>query len=280
MSYPAIEWAKRQKIGSPIGKAILRALADYADEAGACYPSQASLADECECSVRSIGQWLSTLEEMGLLIRQVRRREDGYRTSDLIVLALTSHAGGSGEVGSHAGGSPENPAILTGRRCRPINRTISMNHQTLVASATNAPAAPSRFAEFWSIYPKREGGNPKRKAEQLFAGLVKRGIPEQRIIDRAKLLATRHPKPSQFVPMAKTWLAGEDFEDDVSPPKPANDQQWGKRLDYARKRREWAIEEWGPMPGQSGCRVPAGLVADGDGIGWKDRSERLTAAYA
>lgn len=50
----------------------------------------------------------------------------------------------------------------------------------------------------------------------------------------------------------------------------SSDEQWSKRLIYARKERVWSTSEWGAPPGAPGCRVPRQLVEPGDGDGWKE----------
>lgn len=57
--------------------------------------------------------------------------------------------------------------------------------------------------------------------------------------------------------------------DGFLPQKPvSDDEQWRKRLVYARRERRWG-EEWGPKPGDPGCLVPSHLLVDGDGSGWE-----------
>ncbi len=51
-------------------------------------------------------------------------------------------------------------------------------------------------------------------------------------------------------------------------PTPANDEQWQKRLQFARDRREWALGELGANAGRGGCLAPSHLIQPGDGQGW------------
>ena len=48
-----------------------------------------------------------------------------------------------------------------------------------------------------------------------------------------------------------------------------DDEKWKTRLGHGRIRKVWA-SQWGPIPGQPGCRVPAHLLERGDGEGWQD----------
>lgn len=90
MSYSAMAWAREIKTGSATIKSVLLAVANYADEEGVCWPSQEQLAEDTELSRHSIMRALDQLEEMGLLSRERRHRGDGSRSSDLIMLDLSS----------------------------------------------------------------------------------------------------------------------------------------------------------------------------------------------
>lgn len=43
---------------------------------------------------------------------------------------------------------------------------------------------------------------------------------------------------------------------------------WQKRLSHARTKGWWGSSQWGPAPGQPGCRIPNHLLLPGDGVGW------------
>jgi len=122
MSFQAMKWAIKQKVGTAMGRAILFTLADYADEKGQCYPSQATLSNDCECSLRSVTHWLKKFEEIGIIVRNERRRKDGYRTSDAIQIQLhkTSYSSFSQE-----NDSCENNSNLT--RNQYVARTFQNN---------------------------------------------------------------------------------------------------------------------------------------------------------
>lgn len=75
MSVQAIAWALSQETGSPSAKLVLVALANYADQHGVCWPSQALLARQSEQSVDSIQRRLQELVERGFLAKKTRRRQ-------------------------------------------------------------------------------------------------------------------------------------------------------------------------------------------------------------
>lgn len=68
-----------------------------------------------------------------------------------------------------------------------------------------------------------------------------------------------------------------DWLQNSTPPKlePAtigqSDDDWLRRLRFARMKLAWSANEWGPMPGQVGCKVPKHLLEPNDGKGWADQ---------
>lgn len=84
-------WAVKQKVGNATGKAILLMLANYADDAGECFPSQEKLAVECECSIATVQRWLKAFEEAGALTRRKQYGEHGYRRADRLTLRTDLH---------------------------------------------------------------------------------------------------------------------------------------------------------------------------------------------
>lgn len=88
MSFQAMAWAASQTTGAPARKALLMAIANYADEKGVCWPSRETLADDSEQSVDSVDRHLRELEASGFIKRSKRegRRSDGGEQSRLITL--------------------------------------------------------------------------------------------------------------------------------------------------------------------------------------------------
>lgn len=91
MSFQAIRWAEQQKTGDNISKAVLVALASFADKDGFAWPSQLAVAEKCELAVRTVRYAMKRLEAGGFIIREKRgcaaRRA---RISDLILLGVPS----------------------------------------------------------------------------------------------------------------------------------------------------------------------------------------------
>ena len=89
MSFAALDWAWKVRTGNAGRKAVLMALAQFADEDGVCYPGQETLATHTELSARSVRDHLAQLEADGLLVRTERRWADSKkRRTDLYQLQI------------------------------------------------------------------------------------------------------------------------------------------------------------------------------------------------
>ena len=68
-------------------KVLLLVLANYANEFGISWPSQKTLADQTALGERTVRRVLADMELRGVIRRIVRRRGNGSRQSDMILLA-------------------------------------------------------------------------------------------------------------------------------------------------------------------------------------------------
>ncbi len=83
MSIEALNWARKTHCGDAMAKSLLRAIGDYADEAGLGWPSLGRLADDCDMSVDSVRRRLKVLEEIGVIAtRRAWMDEHGRRNHD------------------------------------------------------------------------------------------------------------------------------------------------------------------------------------------------------
>lgn len=88
MSVKAMSWAWDQKGLSEGEKLLLMALADHADDDGICWPGQKRLAEKVGCTDRTIRTRLTRMETEGLIRRERRKTQSGFRSSDRIFLHL------------------------------------------------------------------------------------------------------------------------------------------------------------------------------------------------
>jgi hypothetical protein len=95
-----------------------------------------------------------------------------------------------------------------------------------VASATR-PSEDLKFEEFWKSFPRRDGPNPRKPAEQKFAALVKTGVDPDVMIQAAKQLAADEAKRgnigTRFIPQAVTWLNQQRWADHAASAFAADD---------------------------------------------------------
>lgn len=127
------------------------------------------------------------------------------------------------------------------------------------------------FEAFWSAYPT-DPGMSKLKAFKAWDGLE----PEERVRATATIPAFRKwvskQGPEYRTLHAVRFITQKRFEGfSVTTDGTAEIKiDWGKRLSFARQKRQWDVRNWGPMPGQPGCTVPADVLLSGDGVGWSE----------
>jgi hypothetical protein len=110
-----------------------------------------------------------------------------------------------------------------------------------VAPATRPSDGP--FEEFWKVYPKRDGANPKAPAKKKFMFHVKSGIDPAAIVSGANRYAAEMRSKGQigspYVAQAMTWLNQQRFDDYQPPPTagPTNAPPPGAPTDEELRKR-------------------------------------------
>ena len=145
---------------------------------------------------------------------------------------------------------------------------------------------PEGFEEFWENYPIRAGTRDRKGAVKAFRAAVNRGAEQPKIIAGAKAYADYERCVGKFgteyVRRATTWLNADGWNETYLAPPPVRSGHGNgvaqpeplshlrARLISARERKMWDRREWGPMPGEPGCRVPSELLLPTDGQGWTE----------
>jgi hypothetical protein len=119
-------------------------------------------------------------------------------------------------VASEALAEPEQDAIPEKRREEDIEKRTREEEETdsrSVADATRPNA--SDFDEFWKAYPRRDGPNPRKPAEQKFNALAKTGVDPAMMIAAVKRMALDQARDigTRFIPQAVTWLNQQRWTD-------------------------------------------------------------------
>jgi hypothetical protein len=202
MSFQASNWAVTVKTGSPSGKAVLMAIANYAGSHGECYPSIATLAEDSEQSEDSVRRRLAELVERGIIARLERTRKNGSRTTNKLVLLFSDEAKAyarglgwdGGAIANCEGGPLANceGAPRTGARGalalvrppeQPLNNQINSplppkgaGEGDLLSDENQIPPPPCDWWRFEANWPWQTGEG-KGKAERAFKRLSK---PDQK----------------------------------------------------------------------------------------------------
>lgn len=142
MSFQALAWAWEQRTGSAGRKAVLGALAQFADEHGVCYPSQETIARHTEQSVRTVREHMAALETAGFITRVGRKKADGTINSDLIQLNIQRQISPTADFA--CGEKPQNPAAKIA--AKPVSKT-NYEPSGKKQSARAKPAQPDLPAD-------------------------------------------------------------------------------------------------------------------------------------
>ena len=126
MSFRVLAWAQSVRTGSASTKAVLMAIAAIVNDDGEGFPSQQRIADDSELSIRSVKRAMDELETAGVLTRERRYREGGYRTSDAIKIdtSKTAFLGAKKSRDTMSGDTVSNLRCHSGL-AEPVNEPVS-----------------------------------------------------------------------------------------------------------------------------------------------------------
>jgi predicted transcriptional regulator len=264
MSGVALVWAANVRGLKPATKIVLIQLSDrHNKDTGRCDPSIKTLSDDCEMDRTTVMRHLTKLEELGLLTRVTRGREDGGRDKNSYILHMpkqevttvseatatqvslgvkSQNATGvksqnDGGLSRNFGGvKSQSYATLTCKE--PVSEPeeeLSLFGEADQAESSDAQFE-SQFAEFWQAFPTgRKTDKPKAIVafKKALDGKL-RGVPKvdaATIIAAAKRYAASNPDPN-FVPIPTTWLNGARWDQwpEVSdlPRRSLLGPQWGE----------------------------------------------------
>lgn len=169
MSFETQAWAKAQRTGSVGCKAVLMALAEYADERHSSFPSQERLAFDTEQSVSTVYRYLKALTKMGLVIvEQCVDADTKRRKTNRYVLRVEPSVNLTGGARSTGHDEPKPigqmaEAHLFSEEPREKSQSLSSDGRRtypLPSAVQDGRAAyPDEFETVWRIYPPRRNNN-------------------------------------------------------------------------------------------------------------------------
>ena len=199
---------------------ILLAMADFADDDGVCWPSQARLMGKARCSERTVRDAVKRMVADGVV--EIVSESSGRTSHRYRIRTRQILPPGNMEQ--------PNPAIYD---TSPGNMPPE-NHQE---PPTRTITTPDGFDEFWSAYPRREG---KVASERAYRAAVKRESASALIAAaHAYASATRNTE-KRFIKQASSWLNGGFYDahaEESSAPKrvwycPECDEYLGDKPDH------------------------------------------------
>lgn len=272
MSTEAVTWAKLYKAQNATEKAILLILGDYANGDGVSWPGQQSISEQACCSKRTVIRVLDSLEERGIIARRERRRPDGSRTSDEIVLVAFlqgDNLSPSAEPRCHPVQAKVTPCPSSGDTMSPLTTfEPSEEPSENQARAKKSSSMPSdaECDAFQAAGPAQWFVSIARASRPLIlsrAALRLGGM--EKLIAAARTYSKRIEDADSKPVSLNRWLQDWDLVRECAEsgssrlPMPETPKAWARRVAHYQKTGEWLAA--GPAPEKPGCLAPAEVLA-------------------
>lgn len=250
MSHQATNWAIKQRGIRPAAKIVLWHLCDRFHPDHGCFPSQETLAYDCEMSRASINRCLSELEAANLIRRHQRvdpKTKKQTSTEYTFAFQFSMSQNETRDTGAVSQNEAE-PCLKMDEsrvsKCdtNPVREPLIEPVKTrecaydLFSANEKTEKEEDTFEIFWESYPHNPKRRDKKSARAKFWAIVQRrakGLERyatgEELVAAAKAYAATNPDRN-FVPGAEVWLNksrwigfldgldGEHFsEDDLTP---------------------------------------------------------------
>ena len=201
MSHFMTALAMKQKGLKPATKIVLYWLADHHNETTKeCFPRILRLAELCDMSRRSVEGHLTILEDIGLIKRINRFRDQGGKTSNGYILYLSES-------------DAQNLRIPSEKSAHGDTQNLRMNNLINNNLVSEPNILIERFDEFYAAYPIKKG---KGAAKKAWEKAVKKADPDHIISNAALYASSVQNKDPKFIAHPATWLNAERWDDDIS----------------------------------------------------------------
>lgn len=248
MSHAATNWAIQQRGLKPTTKLVLWHLCDRHHADHGCFPSQDTLASDCELSRSALNRHLDELERLGLIRREQRQDrttkrqqstlyffafETAAKTQDVVVpCPETKH----GTVSRKA----QEPCPENGESRVRNQDTNLVKEPVIEPQGAQAREGEGSFNRLWEAWPERSRPDSREAAAAIFGKLA----PAEQVlaVDIAKTFLRRcaiRKKPAHLIAYLKQRKFEElydapplDKDGDfiITPDRP----EWGKWLGAIR----------------------------------------------
>jgi len=272
MSWQALAWATKCRVGDEREKLILLMLANYANEEGESWYSQDRLSFDTETPVRTLRRRLQILVDKGFIEVIPRRAADGTKATSLIKLIASAPSAkfeDSQPAAIEASGQNElaigqNGGVAIGQQV--AGQESSVNHKKEPSPRRRKAIAYTEEFErdVWGPY-QRKDGTSKANAFKKYQALP----PEDQ--DRVKAtipIYWRMAERSKFDHHLEFFISRRIFETVplagttptvLQAPAPAIDRPtWETFARLYETNSRWN-PAWGPEPGHPRCQMPADL---------------------
>ncbi|PVE95009.1 helix-turn-helix domain-containing protein [Microbacterium sp. TPD7012] len=227
MGFKNSEWAYSLAL-PPSEKAVLVAIAHRAsDKTGETFVGRNAIAEMAGCASRTVTRALDSLEHRGAIKRKERRRRDGYRDTDLLVIDTSWTLSQGTESQVTDGHLTDSQVTLTttsgdtddslrGQSVQASSKELDIHEVTgkkysdeLIDTELTDPSGPT-FDDFWVAWPRKV---KKPHALRAWGKAIKRASPED-IVAAAISYRDNPGRPeTRFIPHPATWLNADSWND-------------------------------------------------------------------
>jgi DNA-binding transcriptional ArsR family regulator len=240
MSIEAIAWAfKKAKTDDPITKFVLIAICNYTDDRNMAWPSIKTLCGITGLARRTVQGHLRKLEELGILSRLVRRRQDGGQTSSCYTVHFGHNSppgdpGMDDELGSAEGAhAPISPPKRRRASNAPPIEEPSVNRQ-LEPSLKKKESAPLALSsdwpadyqdQFWEAYGHKRD---KTTAMKALEKVHKKGIPWAKLMAGIERYRNSTSYREGYIKHPATFLNAGSWENEYNGKAPGRSVGFGE----------------------------------------------------
>ena len=190
MSWSALEWASKQKVGSSPRKFVLVTLANFCDDENKCFPSIKTIIKMTELSESTVKRCIKDLIDAKLILKEERFEnlsgEIIRQTSNMYYL----------QVDTHGVQSDTHPSIT-------MKPHITTNKEPNIYTKD--------FDDWWNVYPRKAGS--KNKAFTIYKKIIDKEIDKDELYSKTiKYKQSVHGTEQRFIPHPTTWLNGKRWE--------------------------------------------------------------------